>query len=136
MMKSIFLALLTLWAVSPAFAGLTVIGDDTREDAPPKSLQEAIRPEASINTWRSKPGTTLKDTLQDWAKLAKWNLMWSVVDGEDDINYPLPTPVEFQGSFDQVAARFVRLYQGAKVPLHADIDLQGKVIYITAEKKR
>lgn len=103
--------------------------------APRGQLAGAIRPQAEQVEWVSEPGQTLKHALIAWAERAGWKLSWEVVDGEDDIDYPIPGVLRAQGSIDRAVGSIVRLYLKAEVPLKADISVNDRFIRIVSAGK-
>lgn len=99
------------------------------------ALAGAVRPQAEQTEWVSEEGQTLKKALIAWAERAGWKLKWDVVDGEDDIDYPIPGVLRAQGSVDRAIATIARLYLKAEVPLKADISVRDRFIRIISAGK-
>lgn len=87
-----------------------------------------------LEVWRGEKGGTLRTELQRWAERAGWTLIWNAKKGPDEVNYGLPAPVEFEGTFDQAVAAWIKRYEKAKIPLYVDIQQSQKVVHVTAEE--
>jgi type IV pili sensor histidine kinase/response regulator len=131
-MKILLLPLLLLPLL--AHAELTIID----EPIPPSSASPAqvearplptvqIRPMPEI--WIGEESSTLRESLETWAKKAGWLVIWDKNIAE--IDYPLLASVQFQGTFDEAASAFISLYKKARIPLLLDIQLSQKLIHIT-----
>ena len=48
----------------------------------------------------SRDGSTLRDTLEAWAKRARWTVRWE----PQDLNYPIEAPLTFHGSFEDAVS--------------------------------
>lgn len=133
-MNKVLIGVFLTCLAAAGHAGFYVDDDAPVEEMskPQGQLAGAIRPQAERAEWVSEKGATLRKTLESWANRAGWDLEWSVVDGEDSIDYPLAGTLRSKGSIDQAVARVVRLYKAAEVPLKADISVGEKYIRITA----
>lgn len=128
-MKKCLLPLPLLLLPLLSHAGLTVV-DETplaQADALPESPVVQIRP--APETWTGKDGSTLRESIEAWGQKAGWRVIWDK--GAEDIDYPLLAPVRFQGTFDEAASAFIKLYEKAKKPLLVDIQATQKLIYVT-----
>lgn len=74
--------------------------------------------------WRIDTGSTLKDTLFNWAAAEKctapgvnsWTIAWLT-----PVNYRIDAPLQFKGDFRSALNSLFTLYGSAKVPLYAGI---------------
>lgn len=131
-MKKCLLPLPLLLLPLLSYAGLTVV-DETPlapADALPASPVVQIRP--APETWEGKDGSTLRESIEVWARKAGWRVIWDK--SAEDVDYALLAPVRFQGPFDEAASAFIKLYEKAKKPLLIDIQATQKLIYITTRK--
>lgn len=134
-MKTLIRMVLCIGMIAPCFAGVT-IEDEAVEGKADMRLSASVRPEAEREQWAASKGMTLKTALQGWAKKANWDLQWSVIDSDEEIDYPIPSALVFEGTFDQAAARFVRLYKKAEVPLMIDINIEQRFARVSIEGKK
>lgn len=63
-------------------------------------------------TWVGEEGSTLRESVEAWGKKAGWRVIWDKA--AEDIDYSLLAQVRFQGSFDEAASAFIKLYEKAK----------------------
>jgi len=88
-----------------------------------------IKPKA----WRIEAGSTLKDTLFNWAAsetcstpgVANWTVAWLT-----QANYRIDAPLQFEGSFRDALNGLFTLYGTAKVPLYAGMRNEQCVISV------
>nr|WP_310615710.1 TcpQ domain-containing protein [Pantoea cypripedii] len=72
-------------------------------------------------TWRAEPGSTLKETLTNWASKAScsnggnWVVIWPV-----SLDYRIDAPLVFHGNFESVLVQVFDLYRKAEKPLFAE----------------
>lgn len=84
------------------------------------SPASAVMPAPKI--WRIEAGSTLKDTLFNWAAAEKciapgittWTVAW-----QTPVNYRIDAPLQFKGDFLTALNSLFTLYGSAKVPLYA-----------------
>ncbi|MCS9013401.1 toxin co-regulated pilus biosynthesis Q family protein, partial [Pseudomonas aeruginosa] len=63
---------------------------------PDKALPSAEPSRPLTQAWSAETGSTLRDTLEAWAKRARWTVRWE----PQDLNYPIEAPLTFHGSFE------------------------------------
>jgi len=69
--------------------------------------------------WVAKSGTTLKESITDWASHAKcarggsWIVMWPT-----SVDYGIEAPVTFKGNFEEAIVKMFDLYSAAEKPLY------------------
>lgn len=133
-MKTLMGIALCAGLVAPCFAGVT-IEDDAAGGADTR-LTAAVRPEADREQWSAAKGMTLKTALQAWSKKADWDLQWAAIVNDEEVDYPLPSALVFEGTFDQAAAKFVRLYRRAEVPLVIDINIEQRFARVSVGENK
>jgi len=128
-MKNRLLSLLLLLLPLLAHAALTVVDEppQVQADVRPASSMVQIRPAPEV--WIGNEGSTLRESVEAWGKKAGWRVIWDKA--AEEIDYPLLAPVRFQGSFDEAASAFIKLYEKARKPLLVDIQATQKLIYVT-----
>ncbi|CAI1953348.1 MULTISPECIES: toxin co-regulated pilus biosynthesis Q family protein [Serratia] len=83
--------------------------------------------------WRIEAGSTLKDTLFNWAAsetcstpgVANWTVAWLT-----QANYRIDAPLQFEGNFRDALNGLFTLYGTAKVPLYAGMRNEQCVISV------
>lgn len=74
--------------------------------------------------WEAKTGSTVRATVEDWAKRAGWMVVWRT----SDLDYRIIAPLNFDGSIVDATGRITRLYESAQRPLAVDIHPAQKVL--------
>lgn len=87
--------------------------------APPPAAPVVAQP-----VWDAKVGSTVRATLEEWAKRAGWMLVWPM----GDLDYRIVAPLRFDGSIVDATSKLARLYETAERPLAVDIHTNQKVI--------
>ncbi|MBG5234658.1 TcpQ domain-containing protein, partial [Pseudomonas aeruginosa] len=64
----------------------------TVASAPPVKVLTPTEPSRQLTqSWSAETGSTLRDTLEAWAKRARWTVRWE----PQDLNYPIEAPLTF-----------------------------------------
>ncbi|MCO3960790.1 pilus assembly protein PilL, partial [Pseudomonas aeruginosa] len=79
---------------------------------PDKALPSAEPSRPLTQAWSAETGSTLRDTLEAWAKRARWTVRWE----PQDLNYPIEAPLTFHGSFEDAVSELFPLYDAAERP--------------------
>lgn len=133
-MKRGFIGLALLPLV--AHAGLVV----EEEKAPATGLivpaaDVTVAPPAKVivpvETWVGAEGSTLKTTLEQWAKKAGWKLVWDAYKDDRIVDYGIDARLTFEGTIDQAISQWLPLYEHAPIPLAVDFQPSQHLIYIT-----
>lgn len=85
------LALLPLTAT----AGL-VVEDEGEKPAVVVAAPAPAQVIIPVEIWKGEQGSTLSDSLQQWANRAKWVVIWDAFKGAEKVDYGLPAPVTFR----------------------------------------
>lgn len=112
-----------------AHAGLTVVDEPSQPQAPARVGAPLVQIKPVPDTWVGDEGSTLRESIEAWGKKANWRVIWDR--NAEDIDYPLLAPVRFQGTFDEAASAFIKLYEKARKPLLVDIQPTQKLIHVT-----
>ncbi|KMY85742.1 hypothetical protein BUMB_03037 [Candidatus Paraburkholderia calva] len=84
-----------------------------------------------VPMWTAPAGSTLRDSIQEWATQAQWTLVWDAPDGVDkSVNYPIIAALQFQGPIDQAVDDCIRLYENSKKPLAIEINSSQRLLYV------
>lgn len=95
---------------------------------PPKPAPLAQVPLPQI--WTAAPGTTLRDSVEDWAKRANWSVIWRA----EGLDYPIEAPLRFEGSFQDAVSQIFPLYDGAARPFKVDGNPVQRLIVVVEKK--
>lgn len=86
-----------------------------------------IQVPAPKEVWTVPAGPRLSDAIEAWTKKKPgWKLKW-----DTKTDYVIEAPLRFEGTIDEAAAQFIRLYEKAEKPLIVKISLQQQLIYVT-----
>jgi hypothetical protein len=145
-MRAILGLILGLVITAPSYAGVTIEEDAGKDgttittkvpaNAATEKIAVAVRPAGDREQWQANKGTTLKQVLLLWAKKANWDLQWAAQDKTYEYDYPIPFALSFDGTFDQAAAKFVKLYEHAEVPLRIDLNLEQHAARVSIREKK
>lgn len=119
-------------SASPASPGLV----DIRTTISPKEGVQPnldIRPEPPpVPTWIAPAGSTLKDSIDAWAKTAGWRALWRAKIGDKLVNYPITeADVPIHGQIDDAVSQMIHLYDDARFPLKVQISPEQHLFVIT-----
>lgn len=109
--------------------GRNPFGGNKTAVSPPSAVKTTatvtlLKPVVLPTVWRIEAGSTLKDTLFNWAASEKcarpgvsnWTVAWLT-----SANYRIDAPLQFEGSFRDVLNSLFTLYGTAQVPLYAGV---------------
>ncbi|WP_225789610.1 TcpQ domain-containing protein [Pseudomonas sp. Marseille-P8916] len=83
-------------------------------------------------TWTAEVGSTLRETVEGWAKKANWRVIWA----QEDLNYPIEAPLRFEGSFQEAIKQLFPLYDNAPRPFVVDGSEGAQSVLHVAERKK
>ncbi|MDS4036518.1 TcpQ domain-containing protein [Citrobacter amalonaticus] len=83
--------------------------------------------------WTALAGTTLKDTLTQWATSVRcesgssptWVVIWPT-----SVNYRIEAPLTLRGNFESVVVQLFELYRPAEKPLYASANRLQCLVYV------
>ncbi|KAG0189380.1 hypothetical protein DFQ28_003506 [Apophysomyces sp. BC1034] len=94
----------------------------------PYESAAAQRPSKPVQmAWVAKSGSTLRESVRDWAKKAGWELRWM----PDDLDYPIIGNLTYDGTFESAITGIFRAYEKAERPMLVDGNPKQKVLVIT-----
>ncbi|MEX0297099.1 TcpQ domain-containing protein [Pseudomonas putida] len=114
-----------LAASKPAAAVTT-----TAVATPAIEVKPAPRPLPQV--WTAEVGSTLRDSVEEWAKKARWRVIWA----QEDLNYPIEAPLHFEGSFQEAIKQLFPLYDNAPRPFVVDGSEGAQSVLHVAERKK
>lgn len=99
--------------------------------APPVKVLRPTEPSRQLaQSWSAETGSTLRDTLEAWAKRARWTVRWEPL----DLNYPIEAPLTFHGSFEDAVSELFPLYDAAERPFLVNASRPQSLIIIKERK--
>ncbi len=99
--------------------------------APPVKVLTPAEPSRQLaQSWSAETGSTLRDTLEAWAKRARWTVRWEPL----DLNYPIEAPLTFHGSFEDAVSELFPLYDAAERPFLVNASRPQSLIIIKERK--
>ncbi|OTH37693.1 pilus assembly protein PilL [Pseudomonas aeruginosa] len=103
----------------------------TMASAPPVKVLTPTEPSRPLaQAWSAETGSTLRDTLEAWAKRARWTVRWE----PQDLNYPIEAPLTFHGSFEDAVSELFPLYDAAERPFLVNASRPQSLIIIKERK--
>ncbi|KNX78319.1 pilus assembly protein PilL [Pseudomonas sp. 250J] len=82
--------------------------------------------------WTADVGSTLRDSVEEWAKKARWRVIWA----QEDLNYPIEAPLHFEGSFQEAIKQLFPLYDNAPRSFVVDGSEGSQSVLYVAERKK
>lgn len=82
--------------------------------------------------WKAEVGSTLRDSVEEWAKKARWRVIWA----QEDLNYPIEAPLHFEGSFQEAIKELFPLYDNAPRSFVVDGSEGSQSVLYVAERKK
>ena len=92
---------------------------------PAKPVPTTTPIKAPLLVWESKDGSTLRATVEQWAKTAGWTVEWV----PEDLNYEVPH-LRIEGSLEEAVLKIFSYYQNAERPLEPKGSRQQKFIRV------
>ncbi|OOW73654.1 hypothetical protein Xant_18305 [Xanthomonas cissicola] len=74
--------------------------------------------------WSAKAGSTVRETVEQWAQSQSWTVYWPM----QDLDYRIVAPLTFDGSLVDAVSKFTLLYESAERPLAVGIFVNQKLI--------
>lgn len=81
--------------------------------------------------WVAKKGSSLRDSVTEWAQKAGWDVTWV----PQDLDYPIIGTLTYEGTFENAVTGIFRAYEGAERPMLVDGNPRQKLIVVTEKKK-
>ncbi|PAU63305.1 pilus assembly protein PilL [Pseudomonas sp. PIC25] len=93
------------------------------------TVMPAPRPLPQV--WTAEPGSTLRDSVEAWAKRANWHVIWRA----DGLDYPIEAPLRFEGTFQDAIGQVFPLYDKAPRPFYVNVSPPSQRLIEVVEKK-
>lgn len=90
---------------------------------------QAERPLRQV--WTAEPGSTLRESVESWAKRANWQVIWRA----EGLDYPIEARLSFEGSFTDAIGELFPLYDRAPRPFYVDVSPPSQKLIEVVEKK-
>lgn len=100
--------------------------------APANEVKATPSPRPLPQVWTAEVGSTLRDSVEEWAKKARWRVIWA----QEDLNYPIEAPLHFEGSFQEAIKQLFPLYDNAPRSFVVDGSEGSQSILYVAERKK
>lgn len=100
--------------------------------APAIEVKPAPPPRPLPQVWTAEVGSTLRDSVEEWAKKARWRVIWA----QEDLNYPIEAPLHFEGSFQEAIKQLFPLYDNAPRSFVVDGSEGAQSVLHVAERKK
>ncbi|RMT28799.1 hypothetical protein ALP50_02843 [Pseudomonas syringae pv. spinaceae] len=99
----------------------------------PEPVAKPIAAVAPQETWKATVGSTLRQSVEEWAKRAGWQVIWV----PEDLDYAIEAPLSFTGSFSSAVKQIFPLYDNAKRSFVVDGNAgQGQQVLHVSERKK
>lgn len=82
-------------------------------------------------TWDAPVGSTLRRSVEAWAKRAGWQVVWTA----DDLDYPIEAALHFKGTFAEAIAQVFPLYDSAPRSFIVDGSSSQRIVHVSERKK-
>ena len=100
--------------------------------APVVEVKPAPSPRPLPQIWTAEAGSTLRESVEAWAKKARWRVIWA----QEDLNYPIEAPLRFEGSFQEAIKQLFPLYDNAPRSFVVDGSEGSQSVLYVAERKK
>ena len=98
----------------------------------PASLQATPAPRPLPQIWTAETGSTLRETVEGWAKNARWTLIWE----QDDLDYSIAAPLRFEGKFEDAISQIFPLYDKAPRSFVVDGSASQRLVHIAERRTK
>lgn len=100
--------------------------------APAIEVKPTPSPRPLPQVWTAEVGSTLRDSVEEWAKKARWRVIWA----QEDLNYPIKAPLHFEGSFQEAIEQLFPLYDNAPRSFVVNGSEGSQSVLYVAERKK
>lgn len=117
--------------ITPAAKPLTTAVSTPSAAYPLPSVRLTEPASAMPQTWDAPIGSTLRQSVEAWAKRAGWQVVWE----PDDLDYPIEAALHFRGNFAEAVAQVFPLYDGARRSFIVDGNSSQRIVHVSERKK-
>ncbi len=117
---------------TPATTSVTSTTSSVIVGTPAKPVPASVpAPRPLPQIWTAESGSTLRDSVEAWAKRADWNVVWRAV----GLDYPIEAPLRFEGTFQDAIGQVFPLYDKAPRPFYVNVSPPSQRLIEVVEKK-
>lgn len=103
---------------------------NTTPTTQPSPVKPVVPPVAQ-ESWSAPADSTLRQSIEAWAKRADWRVIWE----PDDLDYPIEASLRFTGSFIEAIYQIFPLYDNAKRSFVVDGNSAQRILHVSERKK-
>jgi hypothetical protein len=115
-------------ATSPASAKAVPVTAVSPTSKPVAVYAPAPAP-APVQAWDAKVGQSLRGVITAWSKKAGYDVHWAT----EDLDYPIDSPLHFEGSYEQAIKEIFHLYEKAERPFVVSGSRPGKRLDVSED---
>lgn len=82
--------------------------------------------------WEARVGSTLRESVEDWARSADYRVIWEC----DDLDYPIEAPLRFSGSFAEAVTEIFPLWDNARRSFLVNGNPDQRIVHVSERKKK
>lgn len=82
--------------------------------------------------WTARVGSTLRESVDSWAKTSKWRVIWECT----DLDYRIDAPLHFSGTFTEAVAEIFPLWDEADRSFLVNGNPDQRIVVVRERKKK
>jgi len=82
--------------------------------------------------WEARAGSTLRESVEAWARSADYRVIWEC----DDLDYAIEAPLRFSGSFAEAVTEIFPLWDNARRSFLVDGNPDQRIVHVSERKKK
>lgn len=82
--------------------------------------------------WEARVGSTLRESVEAWARSADYRVIWEC----DDLDYAIEAPLRFSGSFTEAVTEIFPLWDNARRSFLVDGNPDQRIVHVSERKKK
>lgn len=82
--------------------------------------------------WEARVGSTLRESVEAWARSADYRVIWEC----DDLDYAIEAPLRFSGSFTEAVTEIFPLWDNARRSFLVDGNSDQRIVHVSERKKK
>lgn len=82
--------------------------------------------------WEARVGSTLRESVEAWARSADYRVIWEC----DDLDYAIEAPLRFSGSFAEAVTEIFPLWDNARRSFLVDGNPDQRIVHVSERKKK
>src|SRR5260364_311919 len=88
---------------------------------------QTVSASPSQPVWLAKTGSTLRESVLQWADKAGWQVLWM----PEDLDYPIIADLRYEGSFERAVTDLFHAYEKAERPFWVNGNSTQKALMVT-----